>query len=114
MPQMTITFTPVNSSVMMFFTAAGTYTAAPFANHTVWFEVLVNGVSIREWDITTGTAYNLWEIASSTSLNVNVGVPNTIQIRWTAQRAGGTSTTINNLISAGTYFNRSLMILDAP
>lgn len=114
MPQMTLTFTPVNASVMMFFTAAGTYTTTAFANHTIWFEVLVNGVHVREWDATTGTAYNLWDIAASTPLNVNVGVPNTVQIRWTAQRAGTVNTTINNLAASATYFNRSLMILDAP
>lgn len=114
MPQMTITFTPVNSSIFMFFTAAGTYTAAPYANHTVWFEVRVNGVAVREWDTQCGTQWNLWDIGVSTPLNVNVGVPNTIEIRWAAVRAGGTNTTINNLISLGTYFNRALMILDAP
>jgi hypothetical protein len=114
MPQMTITFTPINSSVFMHFTAAGTYTTTAFANHSVWFEVRVNGVSIREWDTQCGTQWNLWDIGVSTPLNVNVGVPNTIEIRWTAQRAGTTSTTINNLVTSGTYFNRQLMILDAP
>ena len=114
MPQMTITFTPINSSVFMFFTAAGTYTNTAYANHTVWFEVRVNGVSVREWDTTCGTGWNLWDIGVSTPLNVNVGVPNTIDIRWAAQRAGVTNTTINNLITSGTYFNRQLMILDAP
>jgi hypothetical protein len=114
MPQMTLTFTPVNSSVFMHFTAAGTYTAGPRDNHTIWFEVRVNGVSIREWDTFTGIAWNLWDIGVSTPLTVNPGVPNTVEIRWTAQRAGTTNTTINNLITSGTYFNRSLMILDAP
>jgi len=114
MPQMSITFTPVNSSVIMHFTAAGTYTTTAYANHSVWFEVLVNGVSIREWDTQCGTQWNLWDIGVSTPLNVNVGVPNTIQIRWAAIRAGVTSTTINNLVTSGTYFNRSLMIIDAP
>jgi|APLak6261661892_1056031.scaffolds.fasta_scaffold02089_2 hypothetical protein len=114
MPQMTLTFTPVNSSVFMHFTAAGTYTAGPRDNHTVWFEVRVNGVSVREWDTFTGIAWNLWDIGVSTPLTVNPGVPNTVEIRWTAQRAGVTNTTINNLITSGTYFNRSLMILDAP
>lgn len=113
MPQMTITFTPVNSSVFMFFTAAGTYTTTAFANHTVWFEVLVNGVSIREWDTQCGTQWNLWDIGVSTPLTVNAGVPNTIEIRWTAQRAGATNTTINNNAATATYFNRALMILDA-
>ena len=114
MPEMTITFTPINSSVFMFFTAAGTYTAAPFNNHTVWFEVRVNGVSIREWDTQCGTGWNLWDIGVSAPLNVNVGVSNTIEIRWAAQRAGATNTTINNLAASESYFNRSLMILDAP
>jgi hypothetical protein len=114
MPQMTLTFTPINSSVFMFFTAAGTYTTTAFANHSVWFEVRVNGVSIREWDTQSGTAFNLWDIGVSTPLNVNVGVPNTVEIRWTAQRAGLINTTINNLVTAGTYFNRQLMIIDAP
>lgn len=114
MPQMTLTFTPVNSSVFMHFTAAGTYTAGPRDNHTIWFEVRVNGVSIREWDTFTGIAWNLWDIGVSTPLTVNPGVPNTVEIRWAAQRAGVTNTTINNLITSGTYFNRSLMILDAP
>jgi hypothetical protein len=114
MPEMTITFTPINSSVFMFFTAAGTYTAAPFNNHTVWFEVRVNGVSIREWDTQCGTVWNLWDIGVSVPLNVNVGVSNTIEIRWAAQRAGATNTTINNLAASASYFNRSLMILDAP
>jgi hypothetical protein len=114
MPQMTITFIPDNPTVFMFFTAAGTYTANYYANHSVWFEVLVNGVSVREWDTTCGTSWNLWDIGVSTSLNVNVGLPNTIQIRWTAQRAGTINTTINNLAATATYFNRSLMILDTP
>ena len=98
----------------MLFTAAGTYTNTAYANHTVWFEVLVNGISIREWDTQCGTQWNLWDIGVSTPLTVNVGVPNTIQIRWTAQRGGGTSTTINNLAANATYFNRSMQIIDAP
>jgi hypothetical protein len=111
---MTLTFTPINASVFMHFTAAGTYTNTAYANHTVWFEVLVNGISIKEWDTTCGTAWNLWDIGVSSPLTVNPGVPNTVQIRWAAQRAGATSTTINNLVLTGTYFNRTLMILDTP
>ena len=114
MPEMTITFTPLNSSVIMLFTAAGTYSTTAFANHAVWFEVIVNGVSIREWDTQCGTGWNLWDIGVSTPLNVNVGVANTIKIRWAAQRAGTVSTTINNLVVSGTYFNRSMQIIDAP
>jgi hypothetical protein len=114
MPEMTITFTPLNSSVIMLFTAAGTYSTTAFANHAVWFEVMVNGVSIREWDTQCGTGWNLWDIGVSTPLNVNVGVANTIKIRWAAQRAGTVSTTINNLVVSGTYFNRSMQIIDAP
>jgi hypothetical protein len=114
MPEMTITFTPINSSVFMFFTAAGTYTTTQYANHSVWFEVLVNGVSIREWDTQCGTKWNQWDIGVSTPLTVNVGVSNTISIRWAAVRGNNTNTTINNLVTAGTYFNRTLMILDAP
>jgi hypothetical protein len=114
MPQMSITFTPVNSSVLMFFTAAGTYTAAPYNNHSIWFEVRVNGTSIREWDATAGTVWNLWDIGVSTPLTVTPGVSTTISIYWDAQRAGTTNTTINNLVTSATYFNRELMILDAP
>lgn len=114
MPQMSITFTPVNSTVLMFFTAAGTYTTTAYDGHTVWFDVRVNGVSIREWDTHCGTVWNLWDIGVSTPLNVNPGIPNTIDIRWDAVRAGLTSTTINNLVTSATYFNRELMILDAP
>lgn len=114
MPQMTRTFTPLSSSVLMFFTAAGTYTTTAYEHHTIWFEVRVNGVSIREWDTTGAEDWNLWDIGVSTPLNVNVGVPNTVEIWWTAQRAGAVSTTINNLVTSGTYFNRQLMILDTP
>jgi hypothetical protein len=114
MPQMTITFIPENANVFMFFSAAGTYTAGPYGNHSVWFEVLVNGVSIREWDTTCGTAWNLWDIGVNTALNVNIGLPNTIEIRWTAQRAATGNTTINNLAATASYFNRTLMIVDAP
>lgn len=115
MPQMTLTFTPVNSSVLMHFTAAGTYTTTAYEHHSIWFEVRVNGVSIREWDTTAAEDWNLWDIGVSTPLNVNPGVANTVEIWWTAQRAGTTNTTINNLAATGgTYFNRSLMILDTP
>ncbi|MBN8695931.1 MAG: collagen-like protein [Bacteroidetes bacterium] len=115
MPQMTLTFTPVNSSVLMHFTAAGTYTTTAYEHHAIWFEVRVNGVSIREWDTTGAEDWNLWDIGVSTPLTVNPGVPNTVEIWWTAQRAGTTNTTINNLAATGgTYFNRSLMILDTP
>jgi hypothetical protein len=114
MPEMTITFTPINSTVLMYFTATGTYTTTQYANHSVWFEVLVNGTSIREWDTQCGTKWNQWDIGVSTPLNVNVGVSNTISIRWAAVRGNTINTTINNLVTAGTYFNRALMILDAP
>ncbi len=114
MPQMTLTFTPISSTVFMYFTAAGTYTNTNYANHTVWFEVLVNGTSVKEWDTTCGTAWNLWEIGVSSPLTVNAGVPNTVQIRWTAQRASAPSVTINNSVTTATYFNRTLMILDTP
>ena len=98
----------------MFFTAAGTYTTTQYANHSVWFEVLVNGVSIREWDTDCGTAWNTWDIGVSTPLSVTVGVSTTVQIRCAAVRGGSANTTINNLVTQGTYFNRTLMILDAP
>lgn len=115
MPQMTLTFTPLSSSVFMHFTAAGTYTTTAYEHHSIWFEVRVNGVSIREWDTTGAEDWNLWDIGVSTPLTVNPGVPNTVEIWWTAQRAGTTNTTINNLAgTGGTYFNRSLMILDTP
>lgn len=115
MPQMTLTFTPLNSSVFMHFTATGTYTTTAYEHHSIWFEVRVNGVSIREWDTTTAEDWNLWDIGVSTPLTVNPGVPNTVEIWWTAQRAGTINTTINNLAATGgTYFNRSLMILDTP
>ena len=111
---MTLTFTPISSTVFMYFTAAGTYSTTNFANHTVWFEVLVNGTSVKEWDTTCGTAWNLWEIGVSSPLTVNAGVPNTVQIRWTAQRASAPSVTIYNSVTTATYFNRTLMILDTP
>jgi hypothetical protein len=114
MPQMTLTFTPQNSSVLMYFTAAGTYTTTEFAGHSIWFEVRVNGTSIREWDTNCGIDWNLWEMGVSTPLTVTPGVSTTITIYWDAQRGGTINTTINNLITSGTYFNRALMIVDAP
>ena len=69
MPQMTLTFTPLSSSVFMFFTAADTYTTTSYQEHSIWFEILVNGVSIREWDTTAGENWNLWDIGVSTPFN---------------------------------------------
>ena len=114
MPEMSITFTPINNSVLMYFTAAGTYTTNNFDNHSVWFEVRVNGVSVKEWDTNCGSVWNLWDIGINTTLTVNAGVPNTIEIWWDAMAASNPATTINNLAATATYFNRSLSILDAP
>lgn len=114
MPEMIITFTPVNSSAMVLFTATGTYTVPPANQHSVWFDVRVNGVSIREWHTFTGTSWNIWDISFSFPVTVTPGVPNTIAIWWDAQRYGTLNTVINNLVTQQNYFNRSLIVLDTP
>jgi len=114
MDEMTITFTPNHTPVMVNFTAGGTYTSSNYDDHSIWFELRKDGVSYREFDTGTGVNWNLWEIGISYPVDVTVGVSTTISIYWDAARGSAPSTSINCMPASVTYSARALQIIDAP
>ena len=114
MDEMTITFTPNHTPVMVNFTAGGTYTSSNYDDHSIWFEMRKDGVSYREFDTGTGVNWNLWEIGISYPVDVTVGVSTTISIYWDAARGSAPSTSINCIPASVTYSARALQIIDAP
>jgi len=114
MDEMTITFTPNHSPVMVSFTAGGTYTNSNYDDHSIWFEIRRDGVAVREFDTGTSVNWNVWEIGLSYPVDVTVGASTTISIHWDAARGSAPNTTINCIPASVTYSARALQIWDAP
>ncbi len=111
MAGMSVTFTPLNGVCYVHFSAGGTYSPAGTDERSAWFELRVNGVLIKEFDMQGGEDWNQWFASFSYPINVTVGASTTVQIRWATD--GGTYTLFNN---AGTdsYASRSLIVYDHP
>jgi hypothetical protein len=116
MAQMSITFTPVNSTVYVHFAAGGTYVTNDFNEHGVYFELRQGATTIKEFDCTAGEDWNLWNIAFSYPVTVTPNVATTISIRWSRDDAGGAPVVTNvlNNVATQVYSHRSLIIYDTP
>jgi hypothetical protein len=112
MPQMTVTFTALNSKAYINFSAGGLFTATNF-EELATFQVVVNGVPVRTIYSPTANEYNIWQTDFSYPVNVNVGASNTILIRWAIVNSGSVYT-LNNAPNSQPYMYRSLIVSDRP
>jgi len=112
MPQMTVTFTALNSKAYINFSAGGLFTATNF-EELATFQIVVNGVPVRTVYSPTANEYNIWQTDFSYPVNVNVGASNTILIRWAIVNSGA-AYTLNNAPNSQPYMYRSLIVSDRP
>ncbi len=96
MPQLTLTFTPTQSTTYIEFTAAGLgYTSS---TSIAEFQVLVNGVAVggttekvgiyNSWD---GVSTTTWSTAFSKKVTVNPNVANTVVVQYRTSALDGTA-----------------------
>lgn len=106
MPQMTLTFTPINPIVYVHFTASGTGAA----DDNVEFNILKDGVYVAGTNPVTGS-WNVYNGSIVRAVSVTPGVSTTIKIQWLR---GGNAVTWYNYPATQTYAHRSLVIYDQP
>lgn len=112
MPQMTITFIPINPIVYVDFTTAGTVNTYNQVN--VNFDIMRNGTLIKEIGGNSGTAWNFYYVAASGyPVSVTPGVSTTISINWYYLPSSGSPTMYNFAITQP-YSLRNLTINDTP
>lgn len=94
LPQMSVTFTPKDDVVLVNFSAAGNRFDDACADTAIFFQIVLNGIPVTGWqtaskqsivdssffddDITT------WDTNISYPVSVPIGIPQTIQIQWSA------------------------------
>jgi hypothetical protein len=112
LPQMSVTFTPINPVVYVDFSASGTYApTGGTVDRSIWFELRLNGALIKEFDFQSGQSWNQWFSAFSYPVNVTVGASTTIDIRWATD---GSAYTLYNNAGSQSYAHRSLIVHDQP
>lgn len=112
LPQMSVTFTPINPVVYVDFSASGTYApSGGTVDRSIWFELRLNGALIKEFDFQAGQSWNQWFSAFSYPINVTVGASTTIDIRWATD---GSTYTLYNNAGSQSYAHRSLIVHDQP
>jgi hypothetical protein len=114
-PQMTLTFTPSGSTVLINFSASGTYTGDLFTAMWAEFRINVNGVQVAtsnahvgEGDFTDGY-FNGWDHTLSIPVTVTAGLSTTVTVDWLFQRQ--TNQVLNNTPTIQGH-HRCLTILD--
>ena len=110
--QMNITFTPLNPTVYVNFSAGGTCTNDE--EHNIWLALVVNGVTVKTFYLSTANLWNTWQGGFTYPLNVAVGGSTNVSIQWATD--GVASYTIYNYCATYTNgnHNRSLVIYDHP
>ena len=110
--QMNLTFTPLNSTVFIHFSAGGTYTNDE--EHNVWFSLVVNGSTVKTFLCHGASLWNTYQAGFDYPLGVSAGSSTNVSIQWATD--GQASYTIYNYCA--TYpnqnHNRSLIIYDHP
>ena len=88
-PEMTITFTPNDSKVIINFSANGFGIANSCGESGVFFQLLLNGVPITGWQSTAETPSNtssnirpIWNCNINIPINVTQGISQTISVNW--------------------------------
>ncbi len=113
MPQMTITFIPINSVVYINFTAAGTVNVYDQVN--VNFDIMNGATLVKEIGGNSGTAWNFYYVAASGyPITVTPGVSTTISVNWYRLPSVVNPTTMYNYASTQAYSLRNLTINDTP
>jgi hypothetical protein len=116
MSQMTLTFTPNNSTVIMHFSASGNYDGTYDDLYMAYFDVLVNNVKVTGTKTVfggVGGTYDplIWQAAMTYPLSVTVGTSTTVKIQWWFDD-GGNGNTLQNDPVGGLNHHRELTILD--
>lgn len=114
-PQMSLTFTPASSTILINFSASGTYTGTVFAAMWAEFRINVNGVQVATSNTIVGEGddfdgfFNGWDHAVSIPVSVTPGVSTSVTVDWLFRRQT-TQTLVNDpTIQA---HHRCLTILD--
>ena len=109
-PQMSITFTPLNPLVFVQFTIAGTSSVYGDILDFRIFNATTN-TPIAGADCLSGQTWNIYNGAISCPVSVTVGTPVTIKVQW---EQGGGLANWYNYAATQYYAHRSLIITDAP
>jgi hypothetical protein len=123
MPDMEITYTPVNATALVHFSAAGFLgTATGCGNFAIFFQVLVNGVVVKGWqtsleDIGNATNRTPWDTSFTAPVAVTPGIPQTIAVFWSFPGCpGGAINLVANptAVVSGQVFraHRSITVID--
>jgi len=121
-PEMQITLTPNDSTVLVNFSAAGFNPSGACGQRAIFFQIVLDGVAVKGWqtsveDIISLTNRPIWDTTINYPINVTPGIPHTIQVLWYFPSCNGAS--INNVanpipVAAGATYQayRSLTIID--
>jgi len=122
MPQMTITFTPVHSTVYLTFTASGYTNFSSTSPSLVEFEVLNGGaaaatdgygtICIAQANNAAGAYNSGWDCSIILPISVTAGTSVTISVDWMTASGGLASTAENLVNTAPTYCHRTMFIND--
>ncbi len=119
LPQMTLTFTPTKSTVVVNFSASGTVTGTTTAGRFAVFRILVNNVvangrglatQVGDYDGFFGESNNVWSASMSVPVSVTPNVSTTIKVQWLYDSLY--SGTLFNNVATQDNAHRSLIILE--
>ncbi len=120
-PQMTITFTPNDSVVIVHFSANGYSASSSCQENPVFFQLLLNNVPITGWQSTAENPTNVpvirpvWASSMHIPVTVTVGISQTISINWASPCANIASLPIGSVPNGNGenyYSNRVLTVVD--
>jgi hypothetical protein len=115
MPQMTITFTPINTKAVVQFSARCTYSNTNYDEHRMRYRLVKDGTTIKEFYSYGNFTFNATEPTTFIyPLTVTAGVSTTIKIQWSPESASSPTVTFYNYPASQDYTYRSLIITDTP
>lgn len=121
MPDMTVTFTPKNSTAIVNFSAAGFFLGGTACGQDgLFFQLLLNGVPIKGWQNSVENISNVtdrmpWDSTFSGPVAVTPGIPQTISVNWVFPGCNSANAVANpSGATAGLNYqaHRSLMVVD--
>lgn len=117
-PDMTITFTPIHSTVYITFSGSGNYTGTYRSAQYAHFQLVKDGVAqkgaschVGEWDDWWG-GHNTWNVDFTYPISVTPGVSTTIKVQWAFFRTVADQTLWIRPSVEPVVHHRTLSILD--
>lgn len=121
MPDMSVTFTPKNSTAIVTFSAAGFFLGGTACGQDgLFFQLLLNGVPIKGWQNSVENISNVtdrmpWDSNFSGPVAVTPGISQTISVNWVFPGCNSANAVANPSSASGGinyHANRSLMVVD--